>query len=263
MRKIYLILLTFILIAACKKEKTQPEEPANTNAAPNQPSNYKKLKSQRSVDTYTYGTTNIMTQNYTYNSVTGRLSTISQMDSSYSSSVWTVRSFTSTFNYNSSGKVTSYVVPLPTVTYTVAYIYDSNNNIKYELSLSSTSSLVDTTFYTFSGSNTLQTRYNSSGQKYVQYYSYNWDSVVNYSATNAILYKQVNTYNQTLNLVDAYWMQFLPVYVGLSKHEIVSSLNSGSSIPTVYTYTYDAQNYQVTRQSTGPAHTNTINYTYY
>ncbi|MEO6304433.1 MAG: hypothetical protein ABIP51_14805, partial [Bacteroidia bacterium] len=85
MKKIYLLLLAVILITACKKDKTQPEEPASQNNAANTTpsSTYKKLKTIRSVDTYTFGSINIMNQMFTYNLSTGRLISIAQMDSSF------------------------------------------------------------------------------------------------------------------------------------------------------------------------------------
>jgi hypothetical protein len=256
MKNIYLVLLTFILITSCKKEKTQPQEPASTNASPNQPSSYKKLKTLRTVDTHTNGTIHIMNQSYAYNSSTGRPSTNIQMDSSYSSSAWTVSSFTATLSYNALGTATAYIISPSTY---ITYVYDTNNKLKYEISTYGSS--IDTAIYTYNGNNYLKTRSTSSGGKQVDYYSMNLDSSISYNSANVPTFRNWWTYNQNLDLGWAYIKQYLLGF-DLDKNELGSYSNSAGNSHT-YSYTYDAQNYQVLKQYNNSFTSSQTYYTYY
>ncbi|MEO6303176.1 MAG: hypothetical protein ABIP51_08385, partial [Bacteroidia bacterium] len=174
----------------------------------------------------------------------------------FSSNNWSVSTYTGTLSYNSLGNPTAYVISPSDA---INYVYDSNNKLKYEISTSG--SISDTSTYTYIGANYLKTRFGSSGDKIVEYYSMNLDSSITSNTSNVIVFRYWWTYNQNLDLGWAYIKQYLPAF-DIDKNELVSDLNSAGNF-TSYSYVYDSQNYPIVKQSITSAHNRQTFYTYY
>jgi hypothetical protein len=261
---IFILILVFTL--GCKKKDDTPAQTTPQTSNPNPPStSFKKLKTLRSVSTFTpNGTIDIATSTFNYNSSNGRITTINVMDSSYNGSIWTAGTFTQIFNYNSSVQVTSILYQTSTGTFTNAFIYDSNNKIIYDIMLDP-SNPPDTTFYTYVASGMRLKNY-GSGFYNIDYYSDNLDSTVSYNSTTNQFsgFRDKRTYNQTIDLRWAYLNQYYPASFFGSKYMETTYQGGGSAPLTTYVYQFDSQSYPTIQgQMGGGPNQTTSYYAYY